>query len=109
MAKLDPKEVQKRIDRISEMFSEIVSHAETVSLVRCPYRDRNDYCTADFRCRNQRPSATDDMPHGCGHDGNFDYRSAWESKPLEHERIKKKIQDIRKGVTRRRNRVRRKR
>jgi len=108
MAKLEPEEAQKRIDRISEMFSEIVSHAEKMSQTRCPYRDRNDYCTADFRCRNQRPPAVKDAPHGCDHDGNFDYRSAWESKPLEHERIKKKVRDIRDSAVQRRNRVRRK-
>ncbi len=108
MPKLDPEEAQKRMDRISEMFSEMVSHAETLSQTRCPYRDRNDHCTADFRCRNQKPPAADDTPHSCGHDGKFDYRSAWESRPLERERIKKKVRDIRDGAARRRDQARRK-
>ncbi len=102
MAKLDPEEVQKRMARISEIFSEIVAHAETLSQTRCPYRDRNDHCTAEFRCRNQQPSAANDAPFFCGHDGKFDYRSAWETRPLERERIKKRVRDIRDGAARRR-------
>ena len=108
MAKLDPEEAQKRIDRISEMFSEIVSHAETLSQLRCPYRNRNDHCTAEFRCRNQRAPTVEGTLHGCSHDGNFDYRNAWESRPLERERIKEKVRDIRKHAARRRNQVRHK-
>jgi len=108
MAKLDPKDAQKRIDRISEIFSEIVSHAETLSQIRCPYRDRNDHCTAEFRCRNQRAPVAEDSPHGCGHDGNFDYRNAWESRPLERDRIKEKVRDIRNDAARRRRQMRHK-
>jgi hypothetical protein len=93
MAKLDPAEVQKRMARISQ--------------TRCPYRDRKDRCTAEFRCRNQQAAVAKDAQHTCGHDGAFDYRTAWESRPLEHDRIKKKVRDIRDGARRRRNRLRR--
>ena len=71
MSKIDPKEIEKRMARISEMFSEMVAHAETVSQTRCPYRDRHDLCTAEFRCRNQKPPAEEGARHPCGHDGNF--------------------------------------
>ncbi len=108
MSKIDPKEVQKRITRISEMFSEMVVHAETVSQTRCPYRDRKDQCTAEFRCRNQKSPGADGALHLCGHDGKFDYLSAWESQPLAHERAKKKIREIREGAARRRKESRRK-
>ena len=108
MSKIDPKEVEKRMARISEMFSEMVAHAETVSQTRCPYRDRHDLCTAEFRCRNQKPPAEEGARHLCGHDGNFDYRSAWESQPLAHERAKKKVKEIREGAARRRRESRRK-
>ena len=94
--------------RISEMFSEMVTHAETVSRTRCPYRDRFDHCTAEFRCRNQKPPPDEDTKHPCGHDGDFDYRSAWESQPLAHERAKKKVEEIRRGAARRRTDSRRK-
>ena len=108
MSKIDPKEIEKRMARISDIFSEMVAHAETVSRTRCPYRDRFDSCTAEFRCRNQQPAAGNDAPQDCRHDGDFDYRSAWESQPLAHERAKKKVREIRQGASRRRNESRRK-
>ena len=108
MSKIDPKEIEKRMARISEMFSEMVSHAETVSQTRCPYRDRHDLCTAEFRCRNQKPPASEGERHPCSHDGNFDYRSAWESQPLAHDRAKKKVKEIREGAAWRRSESRRK-
>lgn len=105
MAKIDPKELQKRMARISEMFTDIVVHAEAVSKTRCPYRDRKDRCTAEFRCRNQQKpdaAAAADAPLICGHREEFDYRSAWESNPLAHARSKKKVREIRDGAARRR-------
>lgn len=108
MSKLDPKEIQKRMDRISEMFTDMVSHAETVSQTRCPYRDRHDHCTAEFRCRNQQRPDTDEAPIVCGHNGEFDYSSAWESNPLHHARAKKKISKIRDDAAKRRSASRRK-
>ena len=76
MSKIDPKEIEKRMARISEMFSEMVAHAETVSQTRCPYRDRHDLCTAEFRCRNQKPPAEEGARHTCGHDGRKSKRFA---------------------------------
>ena len=108
MSKIDPKEIEKRMARISEMFSEMVSHAETVSQTRCPYRDRHDLCTAEFLCRNQKLPASEGERHPCGHDGHFDYRSAWESQPLAHDRAKKKGKEIREGAAWGRSEARRK-
>ena len=42
---LDRDQIQKRFDRITEIFSGIVDHAETTSLVRCPYRNADDLCS----------------------------------------------------------------
>lgn len=94
---------QERLDRIGELFAGIVSHAEASSLVRCPYRDRHDLCTAQFRCRNQIPVAGDEASLACGHDGKFDYRTAWESHPRSHERAKAKVEDIKQEAAARRN------
>ncbi len=107
MAKIDPKDIQERMDRISEIFTDMVSHAETVSKTRCPYRDRKDRCTAEFRCRNQQKPDADGVL-ACGHDGKFDYSSAWESNPLAHARSKKKVSQIRADAVRRRAESRRK-
>ena len=108
MSKIDPKDIQQRMDRISEIFTDMVSHAETLSKTRCPYRDRKDRCTAEFRCRNQQNRQADDAPLLCGHEGEFDYRSAWESNPLAHARAAKKLDEIQVDADRRRVDSRRK-
>ena len=93
MEKIDKKEFQKRLDRMTEIFSDMVVQADEMSRTRCPYRDRHDRCTAAFRCRHQ----IGDGPPACGHDGNFDYRTAWETKPETYERAKRKIQAVKAG------------
>ena len=99
----DMKAYQERLDRLSAIFSDIVAHAEVSSLTRCPYRNRHDLCTALFRCRNQRPTADSDSDElTCGHDGVFDYRSAWESNPRAVERTREKIVRIRRDADKRR-------
>lgn len=104
MAKIDKAEYQKRLDRITEMFSGMVTQADAVSQHRCPYRNRFDQCTAEFRCKNQRPAEAEDELLICGHDGLLDYRSAWESDPLLIDRAKRRIDKIkRESRERRRN------
>ena len=55
--KMDKEEYQKRLDKITEMFSSMVNHANEQSMYRCPYKNRFDQCTAKFGCRNQRKTA----------------------------------------------------
>ena len=98
MSKIDPEEIQKRMARISEMFSEMVSHAEIVSQTRCPYRDRHDFCSAEFRCRNQKPPTSEGERHPCGHEGDFDYRSAWESDPRAADTARQRIKRQRRRL-----------
>lgn len=102
MADLDKQAIQKRLDQISQIFSDVVAHAEETALHRCPYRDRHDLCTALFRCRNQRPVPEDPEAFSCGHEGQFDYRSAWETNPRAEARTKEKIADIRREAEERR-------
>ena len=99
----DRRAFQERLDRISAIFTDIVAHAEVSSRTRCPYRNRHDLCTALFRCRNQL-SASDGGRLACGHDGTFDYRSAWETRPRAGARAKEKIAAIKdEAEARRRN------
>ena len=98
----DKDDYQERLDRISEIFSDVVANAEISAQSRCPYRDRNDQCTALFRCRNQLTVNGDGEALACGHDGKFDYRSAWESHPRAKVRVKQKIADIRSEAEARR-------
>ena len=79
MAEITPEEIQQRFDRLTEIFSGIVTQADAQACSRCPYRDRHDVCTAKFRCHNQvaKEGDTDDEKVlTCGHNGVFDYRSA---------------------------------
>ena len=105
MAKIDKKQVQERFDRITELLSGMVAHAEEQSRTRCPYRNRFDHCTAEFRCRHQH-AAGDDDALSCGHDGRFDYRSAWETEPRTHRLAKKRIDSIKRTAEERRRRER---
>lgn len=100
----DRRAFQERLDRIAAIFTDIVAHAEVSSRTRCPYRNRRDLCTALFRCRNQLPSADGGGRLACGHDGTFDYRSAWESRPRAAARAKEKIAAVKdEAEARRRN------
>ena len=46
---------------------------------RCPYRDKDDRCTAKFGCRNQRKPKVNEM-FGCNqkNNDNLNYKSYWE-------------------------------
>lgn len=107
---IDKAAYQKRLDRISEIFADMVGRADDLSRERCPYRDRLDRCTAEFRCRNQAaPDAGEELAR-CTHDGRFDYRTAWESNPNSYKRAKEKLKAVkrtseeRRAATRRRKR-----
>lgn len=79
MEKIDPKEWQKRLDRLNDILSGIAVHADVQSLSRCPYKNRFSQCTASFGCRNKRkPKAEGELPV-CASDDKLDFRKAWES------------------------------
>ena len=105
MSSADMQAYQERLDRIAAIFADVVAHAEVSSVTRCPYRDRHDLCTALFRCRNQLASPEDADRLSCGHDGTFDYRTAWETNPRSRVRVQEKIATIkRKAESRRQSR-----
>ena len=76
---IDPRAYQKRLDRITEIFSEMMQKADELSTQRCPYKNRFDHCTAKFGCRNQRPATREGQTYLCVADDKLDYRSAWET------------------------------
>lgn len=77
--KIDKEEYQKRLDRITELFAGMIAHADELSTVRCPYKNRFDECTARFGCRNQRKPRPGGTLLMCGGDDKLDYRGAWET------------------------------
>lgn len=79
MDHITKEDYQKRLDQISEIFSQMMQRADELCCQRCPYKDRLEQCTAKFACRNQRRSQTADGLPLCSGDDNIDYRSAWET------------------------------
>ena len=77
MKKIDKTEYEKRLNKITQIFEELVVHADEQATYRCPYKNKSDHCTAKFGCRNQRKI---DEGTGllCRGDDKLDYRSAWE-------------------------------
>ena len=75
--KIDKAEYEKRLNKITQIFEGLVTHADEQATYRCPYKNRFDHCTAKFGCRNQRKI---DEGTGllCVGDDKLDYRSAWE-------------------------------
>lgn len=79
MEKIDPRDYQERLERISTIFAAMIRKADEVSTTRCPYMNRFDHCTAKFGCRNQRPPTVAGQKHLCVAGDQLDYRSAWET------------------------------
>ena len=102
MAKISQQDYQQRLDRLTEIFSDIVSHADAQATHRCPYRDASDRCTAAFSCGNQIPAAKKGAPATCGHDGTFDYSLAWETDPATRDRAREQLDRIRQSAAARR-------
>jgi len=92
-----------RLNQMTRTLAAMVAHAEVDARHRCLYRDRNDRCTALFRCRNQLPVESDAAVFACGHNGTFDCRTAWETQPRERMRVKQKIADIKAAAEARRH------
>ena len=76
--RIDRQAVEQRRRRLTRIFAEMVEHAQVQCLVRCPYRDRRDLCTARFGCRNQDRAVPSGELFICTGSDNLDYRSAWE-------------------------------
>ena len=82
-------ELQERYKKSLEMLAEIMEPLSDIamaqSLFRCPYKNKNNRCTAKFGCRNQRsPLFTNIKPEDkgmmiCVADDKIDYRPYWET------------------------------
>jgi len=88
MKKIDPEEYQKRLDRLSHIFEGMAQHADEQALMRCPYKNKDNECTAKFGCKFQRKPAPDRALFQCASNDKFDYRSAWEADPDSYEDMK---------------------
>jgi len=96
MGKIDKEQIEKRLQKISNIFSGMVEHADEQLQTRCPYKNRHDQCTAKFGCRNQRKPAVADDPLMCGGDDKIDYRTAWETDPGHVNRVSDELRGSRR-------------
>ena len=70
---------QKLLDKLAIIMNPMNDVAMAQSKFRCPYRNKDDRCTAKFGCRNQRKPKVNDLL-GCNQKDNdeLDYRCFWE-------------------------------
>ena len=78
-AKTDKERLQRSLDRLWEIYQDIGQTANDVSQWRCPYKNKDDRCTAGFGCRYQRYKDGRDQLALCTGSDKLDYRSAWEA------------------------------
>ncbi len=76
--KTDKEKLQRSLDRLWEIYRDIGQTANQVSQWRCPYKNKDDRCTARFGCRYQLYDNGRDQPALCTGSDKLDYRSAWE-------------------------------
>ncbi len=76
--KVDPEKYRRSVERLTEIFRGISDTANLVSTYRCPYKNAQDKCTAQFGCRNQERSVPPGGLYPCTGSDDLDYRSAWE-------------------------------
>ena len=77
--KADPERYRRSVERLTEIFRGISETVNLVSLYRCPYKNAQDRCTAQFGCRNQNRHVPDGELLICTGSDDLDYRSAWET------------------------------
>ena len=97
MTRIDKTQYQKRLSRISEIFTGIAKHAEVQAQSRCPYKNRFDQCTAHFACANKRKPRTRGELPACVSDDKLDYRSAWKTDPDGYEAMRQSLRTGRKS------------
>lgn len=96
MEKIDPEAYQQRMDRMTQIFSNMAQHAEKQALQRCPYKNKFGECTAQFGCRYQRKPSPGRELLRCSSDDKLDYRSAWEAEPGAYAEVKAVINNQKK-------------
>lgn len=97
MSEIDPKAYQERLDRMSQILGDIVQHADQQALVRCPYKNKDNDCTAKFGCKFQRKPAPNRVLFQCSSDDKLDYRSAWDMEPQAYDEMKQELQGQKKS------------
>jgi len=77
--KIDNEKYEKSLERLNEIFKGISETVTEVSTWRCPYKNAENRCTAQFGCRNQNRDVPAGQLYICTSSDNLDYRSAWDT------------------------------
>ena len=64
--------------RLYDIFKDMSNTVNVVSTWRCPYKNVQDRCTANFGCRNQDRTVPQGELFICTGSDDVDYRGAWE-------------------------------
>ena len=75
---LDKERYKASISRLYDIFKGMSDTVNEVSTWRCPYKNVESRCTANFGCRNQDRTVPEGELFICTGDDKLDYRSAWE-------------------------------
>lgn len=75
---VDKERYRASMARLYEIFKGISETVNEVSTWRCPYKNAEDRCTANFGCRNQFRKVPLGELFLCTGDDKLDYRSAWD-------------------------------
>jgi len=86
---------KKSIAKLESIMAPMNEAAMRQAQFRCPYRNKDDRCTAKFGCRNQRKPKVNDML-GCDQKNNdtLNYKSYWEMVVEEGELGRQKKETI---------------
>ena len=79
LKQVDPKRYRRSLEQLTEIFRGISETVNVVSSYRCPYKNVQDRCIAQFGCRNQDRTVSSSELYPCTGDDNLDYRAAWEN------------------------------
>tara|TARA_B110000438_G_scaffold257782_1_gene266097 strand:+ start:1598 stop:1873 length:276 start_codon:yes stop_codon:yes gene_type:complete len=71
------KKLEKSLTRLYDIYKDISFNADEISKYRCPYKNAQSKCTANFQCRNQYFQKNDKELAICTGSDKLDYRSAW--------------------------------
>ena len=92
-------DIKERYKKSLKMLEDIMATMNDTAMLqaqyRCPYRNKDDRCTAKFGCRNQRKPKVNDML-GCDqkNNDNLNYKSYWEMVVEETELGRQKKETI---------------
>ena len=82
LGSITPPNLNRSLERIQEIYTDIAKVADKVMKSRCPYKDAKSMCTAMFACSNQNWNGQH-SPKCTARDGSLtgqappDYRKAW--------------------------------